>query len=71
MNELICFIKQAGLYLLKNKFTTNKFAVGSSNDQYPLSISGFDPFYTHPLNGIKFSSRDRDNGIYSDNCALH
>ena len=56
----------------------NKFAVGSSEDQYPLNISGFDsigvtdPFNDpvwQPLNGMKFTSRDRDNDLHSGNCA--
>jgi len=44
-----------------------QFAVGSPETHYRLSISGFynnkltDPFSTHPLNGVKFSSRDKDN----------
>ena len=53
----------------------NKFSVGSSEDQYPLNISGFDsiglsdPFnYGPSLNGMKFSSRDRDNDFNSGNC---
>ena len=56
----------------------NKFAVGSAKDQYPLNISGFDtigltdPFNTlGSLNGMKFSSRDRDNDLYSGNCAYY
>ena len=58
-------------YQLKNGTKSylhyNKFAVGSAEDQYPLNISEFDrigltdPFYTHVLNGMKFSSRDQDN----------
>ena len=57
----------------------NKFAVGSAKDQYPLNISGFDtigltdPFDTlgETLNGMKFTSRDRDNDLRtgSYNCA--
>ena len=52
----------------------NEFAIGSAENQYPLNISGFDgiglpdPFNRgHPLHGIKFASRDRDN----HNCALY
>ena len=67
-------------YQLKNGTKSylhyNKFAIGSTEDQYPLNISGFDsigltdPFYTHPMNGLKFSSRDRDNDLASSyNCA--
>jgi len=55
----------------------NKFAVGSPKDQYPLVISGFDsigsndPFdsFGHSQNGMKFTSRDRDNDMWSwSNC---
>ena len=55
-----------------------QFAVGPAEDQYQLSISGFDsvgltdPFdhsSTTRLNGMKFSSRDRDNDLSSGNCA--
>ena len=56
-----------------------EFSVGPAEDQYQLSISGFDsvgltdPFiYSHNnrLDGMKFSSRDRDNDLSSINCAL-
>ena len=70
-------------YQLPNKTKSylhyNKFAVGSAEDQYPLSISGFDvigltnPFDSAsrgiPLNGMKFTSRDRDNDFSGGNCA--
>ena len=70
-------------YQLKNGTKSylhyNKFAVGSSEDQYPLNISGFDsigltdPFdyYNHfgKLSGKKFTTRDRDNDLNSNNCA--
>ena len=53
----------------------NKFAIGSAEDQYPLSISGFDsigltdPFVTSFMNGMKFTSRDRENDVdYYRNC---
>ena len=69
-------------YQLKNGTKSylhyNKFAVGSPEDQYPLNISGFDSIgLTDPfevlgsLNGLKFSSRDRDNDLHSSaNCGL-
>ena len=68
-------------YQLKNGTKSylhyNKFAIGSAEDQYPLNISGFDsigltdPFDSgHSLNGMKFSSRDRDNDLWRGNCAL-
>ena len=61
-------------YKLKNGTESylhyNKFAIGSAEDQYPLNISGFDsigltdPFITGvQLNGMKFSTRDRDNDL--------
>ena len=61
----------------KSYFHYNNFAIGSPEDQYQLNISGFDSIgLTDPfevlgsLNGMKFSSRDRDNDLRSDfNCA--
>ncbi|XP_065902549.1 fibrinogen C domain-containing protein 1-A-like [Dysidea avara] len=54
------------------------FAVGPAEDQYQLSISGFDsvglpdPFSTYgSMDGMKFSSRDHDNDLWSSNCAQH
>jgi len=70
-------------YQLKNGTKSylhyNKFAVGSAEDQYPLNISGFDsiglinPFDTRgqTLNGMKFSSRDRDNDLSHIHCAYY
>ena len=66
-------------YQLKNGTESylhyNNFAIGSAEDQYPLNISGFDsigvndPFAV--LNGMKFSSRDRENHFRSEyNCGL-
>ena len=69
-------------YQLKNGTKSylhyNKFAIGSAEDQYPLNISGFDSIGltdpldgVHSLNGMKFSSRDRDNDLWNgDNCGL-
>ena len=55
-----------------------QFAVGPAEDQYQLSISGFDsvglpdPFSTYgSMDGMKFSSRDHDNDLWSSNCAQH
>ena len=66
-------------YQLKNGTKSylhyNKFAIGSAEDPYPLNMSGFDsigvddPFSSHPINGMKFTSRDRDNDLWSINCA--
>ena len=54
-----------------------KFAVGSASDKYPLQISQYsgiypvDPFSTHILNGMKFTTKDRDNDWHrSINCAV-
>ena len=51
------------------------FSVGSANSQYQLSISGFtgittDPFTGSRLNGMKFSTKDRDNDRNAGNCAI-
>jgi len=69
-------------YQLKNGTKSylhyNKFAIGSAEDKYRLNISGFDniglndPFDTfgQTQNGMKFTSRDRDNDLYNGiNCA--
>ena len=53
-----------------------KFAVGPATEQYPLTISGFtgyttDPFSSHDLNTMKFTTRDKDNDRWpAGNCAL-
>ena len=49
--------------------------MGPANSQYQLSISGFtgitsDPFEQITLNGMKFTTKDRDNDKRSSaNCA--
>ena len=54
----------------------DKFTIGPANNQYKLSISGFsgvtdDPFRTHSLDGLKFTTKDRDNDSSSSrNCAI-
>ena len=66
-------------YQLKNGTKSylhyNKLAIGSAEDQYPLNISGFDSIgltdpFGHSRNGLKFSSRDRDNDLWGGNCAI-
>ena len=58
----------------------SNFRVGPATEQYPLNISGFegytnDPFYTSTfhvrdsLNGMSFTTRDRDNDKWFTNCA--
>ncbi|XP_065890323.1 fibrinogen-like protein 1 [Dysidea avara] len=65
----------------KGYLSYSNFRVGPATKQYPLNISGFDrvtndPFYTttsNPswsLNGWKFTTRDRDNDRWSNNCAV-
>ena len=51
------------------------FSVGPANSQYQLRISGFtgvttDPFTEHQINGMKFTTKDRDNDKHSGNCAV-
>ena len=69
-------------YQLKNGTKSylhyNKFAIGTAEDQYPLSISGFDsiglidPFGSgHLITRMKFSSHDRDNDFSHGNSALN
>ena len=54
-----------------------QFAIGSASDNYPLQISQYkgiypvDPFLSHPLNGIKFTTKDRDNDKLGGNCAVN
>ena len=54
----------------------NQFSVGNVSEEYPLTVGGFtgvetDPFASHPLNGMKFSTPDNDNDKWSSNCAAH
>ena len=62
----------------KSYLSYTKFSVGSANSQYQLSISGFtgitttDPFTVHSPNGMKFTTKDRDNDKYSyGKCAIN
>ena len=60
----------------KSYLSYSNFAVGPANSQYQLSISGFtgitdDPFATRNINGMKFTTKDRDNDQWnSKNCAV-
>ena len=54
----------------------SEFSVGSADNDYPLSVGGFngyddvtDWFASHQLNGMKFSTPDKDNDLASGNCA--
>ena len=60
----------------KSYLSYKSFSVGPANSQYQLSISGFtgvttDPFTTHSLNGMKFTTKDRDNDHARVNCAVN
>ena len=49
--------------------------MGPANSQYQLSISGFtgittDPFTDYSLNGMKFTTKDKDNDKSGGNCAI-
>ena len=52
-----------------------QFKVGNTSAEYPLTIGGFtgvtstDPFVTHPLNGMRFSTSDNDNDQTGISCA--
>ena len=59
----------------KSYLSYNNFAVGPANSQYQLSISGFtgittDPFSTYNINGMKFTTKDKDNDGHGGNCAV-
>ena len=56
----------------KSYVSYNNFVVGPANSQYQLSISGFTGITSDPfnLNGMKFTTKDRDNDKRSvGNCA--
>ena len=60
----------------KSYLSYKSFSVGPANSQYQLSISGFtgvtdDPIAgSYSLNGMKFTTKDRDNDKYGGNCAV-
>ena len=67
-------------YMFPNKtkgyLSYRNFRVGPASDGYRLSISGFsgnatDPVSTRVINGMKFTTRDRDNDNWYRNCAVH
>lgn len=60
----------------KSFLFNDKFAVGPASSKYELSVSRtsgfttFDPFHQHPLCGMGFTTKDRDNDFSPKNCAL-
>ena len=58
----------------KSYLSYKSFSVGPANSQYQLSISGFTGVTTDPiagrLNGMKFTTKDRDNDKNGGNCAV-
>ncbi|XP_065895658.1 fibrinogen C domain-containing protein 1-B-like [Dysidea avara] len=57
----------------KGYLSYSNFRIGPATEQYPLTISGFDGVTTNPfsyINGMKFTTRDRDNDLCNDNCAV-
>ena len=59
----------------KSYLSYTNFSVGPASSQYQLSISGFTGITYNPftsLNGMKFTTKDRDNDKYSrGNCAIN
>ena len=50
-----------------------QFKVASAKDKYKLIVGGFQGTTTDPMayhNGMYFTTRDSDNDIWGDNCAL-
>jgi len=53
---------ESGLSKGRQDLHYNQFSVESASKEYPLTIEGFtregsyDPFVTHPLNGMKFTT---------------
>ena len=59
----------------KGYLSYNNFRVWSAAEKYKLSISGYggtirDPFSSHQLNGMKFTTKDNDNDKWDKNCAV-
>ena len=59
----------------KGYLSYSAFKIGEPSTNYTLSISGFkgttpsDPFSDHQLNGMPFTTKDRDNDRWGRNCA--
>ena len=83
LNALHCLTSQGQWELRIDLKLTNgtiiylsykKFAVGPASEQYPLTISGFTGYTNDPIsyqNTMKFTTRDQDNDLSSNNCALY
>ena len=60
----------------KSYLSYSSFRVGPASSNYQLSISGFngitssDPFTDHNLNGMSFTTKDKDNDNWYRNCAV-
>ena len=60
----------------KSYLSYSSFKIGPASSNYQLSISGYkgiaskDPFSTHPLNDMPFTTKDKDNDKWSKNCAV-
>ena len=61
----------------KSYLSYSSFRVGPASSNYQLSISGYnrivsnDPFSTISLNGMPFTTKDKDNDNWSKNCAVY
>ena len=61
----------------KSYLSYSSFKVGPASSNYQLSISGYkgnasiDFFSSHPLNGMPFTTKDRDNDKWNRNCAAN
>ena len=50
-----------------------QFKVASAKDKYKLTVGGFQGTTTDPMayhNGMKFTTKDSDNDVWPNNCAL-
>ena len=60
----------------KSYISYSLFKIRPASSNYQLSISGYkgnassDPFTSQPLNGMPFTTKDRDNDNWSKNCAV-